>query len=188
MSSSPTLSAESSTVSPLWTAFQAWEASVSSPEKNILMAGLISTCSAISDGSLEVERLIYSMYSVTTQTLTLLEAHQRRDTITQSRMATLSAEASRDRRPAELEIARLIRSGLRLRVRRIETSFGNWFMCWIPKVQRALSDSCRNTVTGNSLLLLPHMHRQPELNSMTALLMEDLIGYNNLAWEVDNHS
>lgn len=122
------------------------------------------------------------------QTLCLLVAHQKRVTTTQSRMATLSAEALADQRPAELEIARLILNGLRLRVLRIENSFGNLFTAWIQKVQLALSRNSPNTVTGSSLFMLPNIHRQPELNSLMEGLMDDLIGYNNLAWEVDNHT
>ena len=57
-----------------------------------------------------------------------------------------------------------------------------------PKVQLALSRNSPNTVTGSSLFMLPNIHRQPELNSLMEGLMDDLIGYNNLAWEVDNHT
>lgn len=188
MSSSPTLNRRDLTGGPLWTTFQRWEESASSQEKITLMEELISTFSATSDGSLEVERLIYSMWTIITQTLNLLKAHQRRATTTRSRMATLSAEALADQMPAELEIATLILDGLKLRVLKIENSFGNLFIVWIQKVQRALLRNSQSTVTGNSQFVLPIIHRQADLNSLMGLLMDDLIGYTNLAWEVDNHT
>ena len=57
-----------------------------------------------------------------------------------------------------------------------------------PKVQRALLRNSQSTVTGNSQFVLPIIHRQADLNSLMGLLMDDLIGYTNLAWEVDNHT
>lgn len=187
MSSSPTLNQLVLTDGPLWNTFQRWEASVSSQEKITLMEELISMFSVTSDGSLEVEKLMYSMWVIITQTLNLLEEHQRRDTTMRSRMAMLSAEASADQQPAELEIARLILNGLRLRVLRLENSFGNTFTTWIQRVQLALSRNCQNIATGNTLYMLPNIGRQPELNSLMEILMDDMIGYSSLAWEVDHH-
>nr|UQB76455.1 replication associated protein [Flumine genomovirus 6] len=189
MSSSPTLNAESLMVSSLWTTFRRWEASVSWQEKVTRMGDFTYTCFAISDGSFEVEKLMYSMWQVSTQTLNLLEEHQRRDSIIRSRMETSSVEDSVVQRGrAEEEMGRLYLAGLRSRVQAVETSFGNWCTAWIPRVQLALSRRSPSTPTGNLLLTLPVMSHHWELNSLAETWTEEMTGYHNLVWEVENHS
>lgn len=152
------------------------------------MEDFIFTCSQTSDGSFEAERLTYSMWTVGTQTLSLLRGHQRRATTTQSRMAMLSAEGWRGRNRAEWEMGRLLTSGLELRKRRIETNFGNWCMNWIPKLLHAVSTHSASMLTGDLPRSLPSMSTMEELSLFQEMLMEEMAGYRNLVSDWQNHS
>ena len=105
-----------------------------------------------------------------------------------SKMATLLHVTSTDQNLAELEMARLWRNGLKLRLQRIEKSFGNWYTAWIPKVLHALSVNSASTPTGNLRLTLPLISSQPELNLLGRMWMDDMIGYNSLESDLLNHS
>nr|UGV21555.1 MAG: replication-associated protein [Giant panda Genomoviridae] len=75
---------------PCWTSFHHWELSASLDESSTRISAFISTCSQISDGSFEVEKLIFSMWTVGTQTSNALGELQRKVTTMRSRMETLS--------------------------------------------------------------------------------------------------
>lgn len=185
---SPTPNAETSTPGELWNAFHLWELSASSEESITRMEDFIFTCSQISDGSFEAERLTFSMWTVGTQTLNLLREHQRRVTTTQSRMAMLSAEGWAGRNRAEWELGRLLISGLELRKRRVETNFGLWCMNWIPKLLHAVSTHSASMLTGDLPRSLPSMSTMPELHLFREMLMEEMTGYRNLVSDWNNHS
>lgn len=182
------LNAESSVDGTLWNAFRHWEASASLDESIMRMEDFISTCFAISDGSFEVEKLIFSMSTVTTQTLRRLEALRSWDTTMQSRMVTLFAEDWEDQSwIAEVEMVRLMRSGRRSRQRRIEMSFGNWCTDWILSLLHAHSRSSRSTQTGNFALWSQHTRIQQGFRSLEEILMGDLIGLDNLELAERHH-
>lgn len=176
--------------SELWTSFHHWERSASLDESVMRMEAFTSTCLSTSDGSFDHEEQMYSMWTVSTQTCRLLAEHQTRDTITRSRMETLSAEVLNDptTSPAELEIARLIRNGLKSRVRHLEMSFGRFATSWIRNRLRATSILCQSTPTGNLQRCLPCMSHHTELKASRAAWTEEIIGYNNLVLDVENHS
>ena len=188
MDSSPTLNAMDWTPSELWSAFHHWELSASSAESVTRMEDFIFTCSQTSDGSFEVERLIYSMWTVGTQTLSLLREHQRRAMTTQSRMETLCAEGWVGRNRAEVEMGRLLLSGLELRKRRVETNFGNWCMNWIPKLLHARSTHSASMLTGDLPRSLPSMSTMDELSLFREMLTEEMTGYRSLVSDWQNHS
>lgn len=189
MSSLPTVSVETSTASQLWTSFHHWEENASLHESITRMKDFTYTCFAISDGSLEAEKLMFLMWQVATRTYALLEEHLRRDTTMQSKMETLYAEASNDlSNRAEVEIQRLYRSGLKSRVQTIERNFGNWCIAWIPNLLHALSRSLPSTPIGNLLHTLPPMSTQEELASVGVNLMDEMIGYHNLVLAMEHHS
>lgn len=152
------------------------------------MEDFIFTCSQTSDGSFEAEGLIYSMWTVGTQTLNLLREHQRRVTTTQSRMEMLSAEGWQGRSRAQWEMGRLLLSGLELRVRRLETNFGNFAMNWIPKLLHAISPHSASIATGDLPRCLPSMSTMDELNLFQAMVTEEVTGYRNLVSDWMNHS
>lgn len=188
MHSSPTPNAETSIPGELWSAFHLWELSASLVESITRMEDFICTVSQISDGSFEVERLTYSMWTVGTQTLSLLREHLRRDTTTQSRMAMLSAEGWQGRSRAQWELGRLLRSGLELRKRRIETNFGLFVTNWIPKLLHALSTHSASMLTGDLPRNLPSMSTIDELALFREMLTEEMTGYRSLVSDWMNHS
>jgi len=189
MSSSPTHNVESLTLSELWIAFQNWQGNVSLDESLTLMEEFTCIASSTSDGSFEVEKLMYSMWEVSTQTLAALVAIRKRATITQSRMETLYAEGLPDPHlRCEVEMALLIQNGLRLHRLKIETSFGNWCTSWILRVQQLLFPNFRNTAIGNLRLMLPRMSHQQELSSLEERLTVETIGFYNLESDLRNHS
>lgn len=175
--------------SELWTSFHHWEQSASLDESIMRMEEFTSTCLSTSDGSFDHEEQMYSMWTVSTQTSSLLEAHQQKDTTTRLRMETLSAEASNDpkKSPAELEIARLIQNGLQLRVRHVEKSFGRFATSWIRNRLRATSVLCKSTPTGNLQRCLPCMSHHTELGASREAWTEEMIGYSNLVLDVESH-
>lgn len=174
--------------SALWNAFHHWELSASLQESVTRMGDFIYTSSQISDGSFEVERSIYSMWTVGTRTSNLLGEHLRRVTTTQSRMEMLLREAWSDPSGrAELELGRLLIDGLKLRVRRIERHFGNFAMSWIQRVLRVHSDSLQNTRTGNIERCLPSMSHQEDLNLLAEMLTEEMSGYASLVSDWESH-
>ena len=188
MSSSPTPNVETSIPGELWNAFHLWELNASLDESITRMEDFIFTCSRTSDGSFEVERLTYSMWTVGTQTLHLLNEHRRRLTTTQSRMEMLSQEGWRGRSRAEWEMGRLLISGLELRRRRIETSFGLWSMNWIPKLLHARSTRSASMLTGDLPRSLPSMSTMEELSLFREMLTEEMTGYRSLVSDWMNHS
>jgi len=166
----------------LWNAFRHWEANASLDESVTRMEDFTSTCFAISDGSFEVEKLIFSMSVVSTRTLRRLEALRSWDSTMQSRMVTLFAGDWEDQTwLAEVQMAKLMRSGRRSRLRRIETSFGNWCIDWILRLLRVHSRSSKSTQTGNFDLWNQSTRIQAGFRSLEEILMEDLIGLDNLA-------
>ncbi|ASH99144.1 putative ORF3 protein [Giant panda associated gemycircularvirus] len=186
--SSPTHNAETSVDFALWNAFHHWELSASSHESLTRMEDFICTVSQTSDGSFEVERLTYSMWTVTTRTLSLLREHQRRVTTTQSRMAMLLREASSDQSGrAELELGRLLISGLKLRVRRIENHFGSFVINWIPKVLHVHTASLPSMRTGDLQKCLPNMSHQEDLSLLGEMLMVEMSGYHQLVSDWETH-
>lgn len=185
-SSSLTLNAETCPSGMCLTSLSDWELSASSQEKNIKLSAFISTCLLTSDGSFEVERLMYSMYTVGTQTSNLLAEHQRRVTTTQSRMVTSWLAASNGLR-AESDLARILISGLRLRMQRIERHFGAWSRSWILSLCVAHSASCRNTPIGSTPRLLPCMSHPEDLRLLEEMLTDEIRGYRQLVSDWDNH-
>lgn len=176
--------------SSLWSSFHHWEQSASLDESITRMEEFTSTCLSTSDGGFDHEDLMYSMWEVSTRTSSLLREHQTRDTNTRLRMETLYAEDSQNPTAsrAEVEIARLIRNGLKLRVRQVETSFGRYATNWIRNRLRATSILCRSTPTGNLLRCLPCTSARMTLRASRAEWTEEMIGYNNLVLDVENHS
>lgn len=173
----------------LWNAFHHWELSASLEESITRMEDFTYTASQTSDGSFEVERLTYSMWTVVTRTSSLLREHQRRVTTTQSRMETLLLEASNGQSErAELELGRLLISGLRSRVQRIESHFGNFVMSWIPKLLLAHSGSSQSMQTGDLPRSLPSMSHHEDLSLLGEMLMVEMSGYNQLVSDWANHS
>jgi hypothetical protein len=185
--SSPTVNVETWIRTQLWSSFQAWERSASSAESITNLRAFISTLSLISDGSFEVERRIYSMWTIATQTSNLLEEHQRKVTTMRSRMETLWAGGLRDQYRAEVEMARLLTSGLELRVRRIEMSFGHFATSWIQKLLPVLSVNSRSTPIGGSHRPSQSMSHPEELNLLARMLTEEMSGYVSLASDWENH-
>nr|QUS52642.1 replication-associated protein B [Mute swan feces associated gemycircularvirus 1] len=188
MSSSPTHNAPSSIPGELWNAFHLWELSASSEESCTRMEDFIFTCSQTSDGSFEAERLTFSMWTVGTQTLSLLREHLRRATTTRSRMAMLSAEGWDGRNRAEWELGRLLTSGLELRKRRIETNFGLFAMNWIPKLLHAVSTHSASMLTGDLPRSLPSMSTHEDLTLFLAMLTEEMRGYRSLVSDWNSHN
>lgn len=160
------------------------EGSVSLDERITRTEAFIYTCLSTSDGSFEVEGLMFSMWAIGTQTLRLLGDLRGRRTTMQSRMATSSVEVQNDR--AEGEVRRLILSGLSLRVRRIERSFGDFCLSWIRKLLPVLSRHSASSPTGNLLQTLPPMSIHEEWSSSVETLTEEMIGYNNLVLDLEN--
>jgi len=174
----------------LWNSFHHWEQSVSLEESCTRMKEFTSTCLLTSDGGFDHESQAYLMWEVSTQTSALLEENLTRDMTTRSRMEMSSAEGSPDRTEsrAETEMGRLIRNGLKLRVRWIERSFGHFAMNWIRNRLRATSMLCRSTPTGDLQRCLPCMSHLKELNSSVEMLTEEMIGYRNLVLDLENHT
>jgi len=107
----------------------------------------------------------------------------------QSRMATWSAvDYSEGTSSAETEMGRLAINGLRLRVRRIENSFGIFVTNWIPRVQQQLSLNSEHTRNGNSLWPIQSMNIQQDTLFDLDNLTDEMIGYYNLASDLENHS
>lgn len=172
----------------LWNAFHRWEGNASLHESHTLMEEFISTCSSVSDGSFAVERLMFSMWTVGTQILSLLAEHRKRVTTMQLRAETLSVEDYDEGTvSAEVEMGRLAISGLRLRVRRIENSFGNFVTNWIPRVLQQLSLNLEHTRTGNSLWPIQSMNLPLGILSGLDSLTDEMIGYYNLVSDLRNH-
>ena len=140
------------------------------------------------NGSFEVDRLLYLMWTVTTRTSHLVRVHQRRVTTMRSRMETLSEGLSQDLSPAELEMGRLAINGLSLRVQRLVTTFGSWLTNWIRSLQSALSTNSRNGATGDLHLYALPISTHEELNLWSRTMTEDIRGYCNLALDLENHS
>lgn len=174
--------------SELWTSLHHWEQSASLDESVTRMEDFTSTCLSTSNGSFDHEELMFSMWTVSTQTSRLLVAHQTRDTTTRLKMETLCAETSPDRSPAELEIARLIRTGLQLRARNVEKSFGRFATSWIRSRLRATSILCKSTPTGNLQRCLPCMSHHMELGASKEAWTEEMIGYSSLVSDVESHN
>lgn len=176
--------------SQLWMSLLHWELSASLDESITRLEAFICTFSATSDGSFAVEELIFSMWEDSTQTLSLLVAHRKRDTITRSRMATLSVEALADRsqQRAEAEICQLILNGLRLRVQKVEMCFGDLCMSWIQKRLLLPSGPCSGMLIGSSDPTLCCMSRQQEYPSARGSWTDEIIGYNSLVFDWENHS
>nr|UGV21551.1 MAG: replication-associated protein [Giant panda Genomoviridae] len=171
---------------PCWTSFHHWELSASLDESSTRISAFISTCSQISDGSFEVEKLIFSMWTVGTQTSNALGELQRKVTTMRSRMETLSRVVSSDQ-TASMGAVRLLTCGLRLRARRIEASFGVFARNWIPRVCAAHSGSCRNSPTGDSPRSLPSMSHPEELTLFREMLMVEVHGWKQLVLDWETH-
>lgn len=187
-SSSPTLSQETCLDGTLWSAFQHWEANASLDESITRMREFTCTCFAISDASFAVEKLMSSMYTVTTRTLRLLEEHQSWVTTTRSRMVMLFAEDWEDQTwVAEVAMVQLATAGRRSRVRRIEMSFGTWCIDWILRLLRVHSSASRNTQTGNFEQWNQYTSILSTSRSLEEILMEDLNGLDNLASGLLDH-
>lgn len=184
----PTLSVETFNLSDLWSISQRWDRTSSSDERLTLMEELTCTSLQISNGSFEVDRLLYLMWTVTTRTSHLVRVHQRRVTTMRSRMETLSEGLSQDLNPAELEMGRLAINGLSLRMQRLVTSFGSWLTNWIRSLQSALSTNSRNGATGDLHLYALPISTHEELNLWSRTMTEDIRGYCNLALDLENHS
>lgn len=187
MSCSPTHNAGTLTPNELWTMFQRWEGSVSWEESHTLMGELISMSLSSSDGSLEVEKLMFSMSEVGTRMSSLLGEHLGRAMTTRARAEILSADDSNAqlRWDARVELAKIIQTGLESRMREIEKSFGIWYTSWIQRLQLVLTHNWPSTSTGNLLLTLPSMSIPGEYLLSMDTLMEEMIGYRNLGSEVD---
>lgn len=190
MDCSHMLNAEISMASTLWSSFHHWQRSVSLEESCTRMEEFTSTCLSTSDGGFDLESQAYLMWEASTQTLVLLREHLTRDTNTRLRMETLSAEASPSRTAsrAEAEIARLIRSGLKLRVQKVERSFGAFSTNWIRNRLRATSILCRSTPSGNLQRCLPCMSHHQALASSMEKLTGEMIGYRSLVLDLESHS
>ena len=89
---------------------------------------------------------------------------------------------------AEVEMGRLAISGLRLRVRRIENSFGNFVTSWIPRVLQQLSVNLEHTRTGNSLWPIQSINIPQGILSGLDSLTDEMIGYYNLESDLRNHA
>lgn len=165
-----------------------WELSASLDESITRISDFIFTCLQTSDGSFEVERLIYSMYVVGTQTSNVLGEHRRRVTTTQSRMATSWQAALNGRFPAQLDLGRLLIRGLRLRVRRLEENFGNFARSWIQRLCAVHSASCRNTPIGGLNRSLPCMSHPEDLTLLVEMMTDEIAGYHRLVLDWDRHT
>lgn len=89
---------------------------------------------------------------------------------------------------AQNELRRIGISGLRSRVRAIETIFGNWFITWIPRLLRVLTGSWPNTRSFDSPFSLPSMSHREESALLAEMLMVEMRGATNLAFSLENHS
>lgn len=183
------LNAESSMLSSLWTCFRHWELSASLQESFTRMVAFTSTALSTLDDDTDHDRLRSSMLEVTTPMLWLVEEHLTKDMLMRSRMEMSYAggSGSLTGSRAEREIARLIRSGLRLRVQLIERSFGDFCMSWIQSRRLATTILSRSTLTGDLNQCLPYMSHPLELHSAEERLMAEMIGYRSLESEWENH-
>lgn len=188
MDFSPTPSAETSTRGELWNAFHHWEVNASLDESITRMEDFIFTAMSCSNGGFEAERLMFSMSTVGTRTLAVLNEHRRRITTTRSRMEMLSAEGWEGRSRAQWELGRLLISGLESRRQRIETNFGNWCINWIPKLLCATSTHSAAMQTGDLPRCLPSMSTMDELSLFREMLTAEIDGYRNLVSDWMNHS
>lgn len=174
--------------SQLWTTFQAWEASASSPEKSTRILDFISIASSTSEKSSAAGELISLMSKVVIQTSRdLMELHGQA-LITRSRMVMSSVEDSSGRRNlAQNELRRMALSGLRSRTRAIESIFGNWFITWIPRLQLALTGNWPSMPTSGLAIPIPCMTHQEDLTLFSEMLMVAMSGSRNLALDLENH-
>ena len=130
----------------------------------------------------EQEEPMLSMSEVTTRTLASLMALRERVTITQSKMGMWSQVAWNDLMEyrAEMELGRLIISGVRLQRQRVENRFGIWFMIWIQSLQSHASLNYKNTANGSTDTLLYPTDHQKELDFEEMMLMEEVLGCYSL--------
>lgn len=190
MLSSHTLNAATSPLQLLENSLTALDSNVSLDERITLTEAFIYTALSTLEGREGSGELVSSISRVVIPTLALLVEHRKRVGIMRARMVMFAFRASTDPESvrAEEAMAELVTSGLRSRVRAIESRFGIWSMNWIQRARLVLSPNFKSTVTGSSLLCLPSMVPQTESVSPEEMLMDEMIGYRNLVLQVERHS
>lgn len=170
------------TIGPCWTAFQLWELSASLPEKIMRMEELTSTCSLILDDASAHAQLRSSMLRVTTRMCRHHEENLTRATTTPPRTETSSPGDYNGRMEsrAEKEILLMIRNGERLRVQRVETSFGDWFASWTQSLLWCISPLFPNSPIGNTLQSEWSTRALRTLSFLEEKLMDEMRGLNRL--------
>lgn len=185
--SSPIPSAEHSTLSRLATISQTLVLNVSWAESDTLMEEFTSMYSSISDGSLAVEKLIYSMWEAITLTSQSVAALRGRRTTTQSKMETLWQVGSTDpTKRAEMALGRLILRGIQSSRLKLLKSFGHFAMTWLHEILLARFPHFRNTATGDIALQLDPTVLQMGLSLTRHALQSSTSGSCKLIWDLEN--
>jgi hypothetical protein len=165
--------------------FKEWDLAVSSEERITKMEEFISIASLTLEGRDDSAELMCSMLKVVIPTLVLAKGHRLRVMTMQSKMDELNIAHSIDR--VQLRSLGLLKNGLELRLRAIESRFGIWYMSWILRVRLVVTPNFRSTVTGSSLSSLPSMSTHRGLRSLEETLTGEMTGYNSLVLDWENH-
>ena len=151
------------------------------------MAEFISTYSLISDGSLAVERLMYSMWEAVTLTSRSVDALRGRRTTTQSRMETLLQGGSSDpTKRAEMALGRLILRGIQSSRLKLLKSFGHFAMTWLHEILLARFPHFRSIATGDIALSLDPTVLQLGMSLTRHALQNSTNGCCKLIWDLEN--
>lgn len=128
------------------------------------------------------------MLEVSTQTYRHLVARQRKAMIMRSRMEMLLREGSLDRNHAEVSMLELIESAMSRTSARVVRSFLNYTTKWNEAISFAGFRISDPTLTGAFDWISQNTLHIPILCSAAEPWMEEMIGYDSLEWDVENHS
>lgn len=183
MSSLPTPNAETSIRSRLTPYFHAWELSVSWGERSTLMKGFISTLSSILEDDPTSVTNGLPMLRAAIRMSNLLDGHQRRVGIMQSKTEMLSPVVLEDL--MEIRFLRLAISGLVSAWQRVLTSFGEWFESWLHELFLPTSHHSGRTPIGTFDPLELHTARLPVYHSTYQAFRSSINGYITICLETE---
>ncbi|EJF74079.1 hypothetical protein A462_00064 [Pseudomonas sp. Ag1] len=108
-------------------------------------------CLSLSTGDFEVERLMFSMSTVTTRMLSQVERMRLEVLTMRLRMAKLSLEVSNGRAEsaAEEALIEMRLYGAKSQLRRLATNFGAFATSWILSLWCAISQPCNDSPIGS---------------------------------------
>lgn len=168
-----------STLSMWSTTFHLSEPSASLDENITQTEDFITMLSSTSDGSLEAEMSVYSMWTDATRMLNLLDHHRNLGGTMRRRMERLLRAGLSDQ-ATQLATRR---TGQRLLQQEMKTNFGKYVRVWLREHSSVISSHFNGTVNGGINPSLLYMCTQEEFKSTRQAFRDSMTGYGSILFD-----